>query len=972
MISDVAFDLAGSSAIAALSPNGWHLAVVRHGVSIDFFDARDLCSSTPSNPTAVGGGGGGGGASFSAHHNGTAGEATNLRSRQRKLGSLQGSFATVDDVSSLVWSPDSTMVAACMETRAALTVVSAFPPFHSIATVEGALNGTRAHVVWHPSSRAVYWAGLAQTHVLNLSDGATMVLDYHAKVMEDPRAAADGSAGGSSPSINGQHRAAPLPLWAMGEPCPSPTAAAASSPCSSKVLMCFSNGDGAAAKEYRQAMAAAISGGDQQQSKSAAAAGKSGAAAAAAGSQRAKGNHSTTATEDAAACPALFLCMVSPCSVAAVPGSAGGNVAGIRAGMMAVLDPNTTNNNNSMPQVLVNASSAQSVASTTAVLEEAAGVRGAAYNSRITITTEFFHVFSSVTHELVFSFPIRLADASSPSNNASTASMNRSKNNNNNVTIETGGEFYASSFCVAPCFIALHDSFSSVVAVFSHRGENIGPNVRNATAYAITPGESVDCGSTLAVVHGMCTLSIFCAVSARSTSPLVRLFTVDLARPQTYMGFSCSAAASAAASASLVVLAERIAPDDLLERARNEAMTEKARQAHRADPAHTMPAAPTNRSMYEVLMPRDDATAAAENDELGNDEASGGGFVPFDISSSGTTLSSSSSGGSTLSLIPGLRSKSLLGLCHDAQSRQIVEEFLRHTMRKTEVRNMMDDVMNGQVSSSAAAAKQRRNSSSSAVTFSTTSAKTSFANLSQVSADVLSEIAPLTFCDFGFCAITSFHSPADHSDQLFVACTVPMFPTCVWVVDAAAGKVVSLLQQKHVVTTLSWKPPRDVLLAQQPASIHRHSNSNMRPLNHLDDPILAFTTDSHVGCLYIWTPESALCVAMPEIAKVASHIQHTQRSAALSDRNANHHNSASVGTSEKFECRMHIGCENPNCKRNWLHRQKEIDRRRAFERGELGGFRCTTAAWTDAGNTLMLVDTVRGSHVVASLVPSRE
>ena len=355
-----------------------------------------------------------------------------------------------------------------------------------------------------------------------------------------------------------------------------------------------------------------------------------------------------------------------------------------------------------------------------------------------------------------------------------------------------------------------------------------------------------------------------------------------------------------------------------------------------------------------------------------------------------------------LSLIPGLRSKSLEGLCHEVKSRQIVEEFLRHAMRKTETRNMMDDVVSiaaANINNNKKNASNSNNNfltsavysklvtSRNAVTTINRSAQSLGNNLHLLSSEVLAEIAPLAFQSFGFCSTLSFHNVYDHSNQVYLAVVVPAFPTCVFIIDIAIGKIISILQQENVITTLTWKPPREML---EYYHLHNHSNNNnnntttvlaTRSGNYkksqnqhqqpIQDPVLVFTTDSHNGCLYLWTHESALCVAMPEIAKVAAHKYNNTATSTLKEKNLNSgmkSSSNSLFDSANCEKHLHIACEDPDCRRNWLYKQQEIEKRRAFERGEVGGFRPSFAAWTDAGNTLLLIDTIRGSHTVASLL----
>ncbi|ESS64867.1 hypothetical protein TCDM_06871 [Trypanosoma cruzi Dm28c] len=147
--------------LCALSPNKGLYAFVEKGIVVVFMDyirrTIGMGSDTPS---------GGEGvdplfedAEFPKHRTGDA---------------VISTHTALDEIHELRWSPDSTLVTLLLAQRRIVEIVSVYGKC-CVARIDAGISGMRA-VLWHPSSRAVYWLGLLQAHVISLVDSQVMRL----------------------------------------------------------------------------------------------------------------------------------------------------------------------------------------------------------------------------------------------------------------------------------------------------------------------------------------------------------------------------------------------------------------------------------------------------------------------------------------------------------------------------------------------------------------------------------------------------------------------------------------------------------------------------------------------------------------------------------------------------------------------------------------------------------------------------
>jgi hypothetical protein len=152
--SRVSFDDARDGGRGCLSPNSCLLAYVERGTSI----AVDNVAGTFYDNDAAAPFGG------AADH------------EYRRV----GLYVALDEVTDIVWSPDSSCIAAWMAPRGTVELISV-PAMTPVARIDGGLNGMR-QLAWHPSSRCLYWFGLAETYAVSLTDATTMAFENVVKV----------------------------------------------------------------------------------------------------------------------------------------------------------------------------------------------------------------------------------------------------------------------------------------------------------------------------------------------------------------------------------------------------------------------------------------------------------------------------------------------------------------------------------------------------------------------------------------------------------------------------------------------------------------------------------------------------------------------------------------------------------------------------------------------------------------------
>jgi hypothetical protein len=78
-----------------------------------------------------------------------------------------------------------------------------------------------------------------------------------------------------------------------------------------------------------------------------------------------------------------------------------------------------------------------------------------------------------------------------------------------------------------------------------------------------------------------------------------------------------------------------------------------------------------------------------------------------------------------------------------------------------------------------------------------------------------------------------------------IAVVSPKYPTTVFVVHPRSASIAAVLRHGAAVASVAWRPAS----LQQPAAARA--------------PALAIATDSRAGNVYLWTPESAMCVSLP-------------------------------------------------------------------------------------------------------------
>lgn len=113
---------------------------------------------------------------------------------------LVGSFKTLDEVGSLQWAPNSTLLAVLEPHRRVIEIFDAYSSDGkpqptpkevasgasagtaasvAVARIDTGLNGATA-ILWHPSSRGIYWFGAADAFLCSLVDGTVMRAVDHA------------------------------------------------------------------------------------------------------------------------------------------------------------------------------------------------------------------------------------------------------------------------------------------------------------------------------------------------------------------------------------------------------------------------------------------------------------------------------------------------------------------------------------------------------------------------------------------------------------------------------------------------------------------------------------------------------------------------------------------------------------------------------------------------------------------------
>ncbi|ORC86122.1 uncharacterized protein TM35_000301620 [Trypanosoma theileri] len=139
--------------LCTLSPNQSLYAIVYNHLNVVFKDyircTNKLIHNSPPSPTA-------------------------LSQHRRQEDPIISKFTALDEIHELQWSPDSTLVSLLLARRKIVEVVSVYGKC-CVARIDAGISGLRA-VLWHPSSRVIYWVGLLQVHVLSLVDGEVMRL----------------------------------------------------------------------------------------------------------------------------------------------------------------------------------------------------------------------------------------------------------------------------------------------------------------------------------------------------------------------------------------------------------------------------------------------------------------------------------------------------------------------------------------------------------------------------------------------------------------------------------------------------------------------------------------------------------------------------------------------------------------------------------------------------------------------------
>ncbi|RNF15948.1 uncharacterized protein Tco025E_05337 [Trypanosoma conorhini] len=147
--------------LCALSPNQGLCAFVQKGVVVVFMDyvrrTSGIVNYAPSGGESV--------APLPA--------SADLPT-PRRCDAVISTHTALDEIDELQWSPDSTLVTLLLARCKTVEIVSVYGKC-CVARIDAGISGLRA-VHWHPSSRAVYWLGLLQAHVLSLVDGQVMRL----------------------------------------------------------------------------------------------------------------------------------------------------------------------------------------------------------------------------------------------------------------------------------------------------------------------------------------------------------------------------------------------------------------------------------------------------------------------------------------------------------------------------------------------------------------------------------------------------------------------------------------------------------------------------------------------------------------------------------------------------------------------------------------------------------------------------
>ncbi|KAH9600180.1 hypothetical protein LSM04_006315 [Trypanosoma melophagium] len=195
--------------LCALSPNQSLYAIVYNKLNVVFKDYI-RCTSKLIDTTAPDGKYNGGGSSSSSSSN------TTPLSYRRREDSIISKFTALDEIHELQWSHDSTLVSLILARRKIVEVVSVYGKC-CVARIDAGISGLRA-VLWHPSSRVLYWVGLLQAHVLSLVDGQVMRLvggvKYSAQLAA--RRSSNFSIGGSvshSSSDSASHASSDSMMW---------------------------------------------------------------------------------------------------------------------------------------------------------------------------------------------------------------------------------------------------------------------------------------------------------------------------------------------------------------------------------------------------------------------------------------------------------------------------------------------------------------------------------------------------------------------------------------------------------------------------------------------------------------------------------------------------------------------------------------------------------------------------------------
>jgi hypothetical protein len=156
-ISRVRFDNPVAGGRSALSPSSCLLAYVERGTTVVVEDVA------------------------TAFYRVLKGEPKSPNVKLPKPDRPVAKYVALDEITDLLWSPDSTAIALWMAPRASIEVISA-TTLSSIARIDGGLNGMR-QMHWHPSSRCLYWFGSAESFALSLVDGTTMAFEHPIKVV---------------------------------------------------------------------------------------------------------------------------------------------------------------------------------------------------------------------------------------------------------------------------------------------------------------------------------------------------------------------------------------------------------------------------------------------------------------------------------------------------------------------------------------------------------------------------------------------------------------------------------------------------------------------------------------------------------------------------------------------------------------------------------------------------------------------